>query len=95
MKESELSQDRKRIPAVRSESVDRELTVERRHAQDSEALHDGKARAIDDREILVAPTLSDLPRVFQVGECGKLDGRDSSSQTLPELFGSSLSQFLW
>jgi hypothetical protein len=47
-------------------------------------MHNRKARAIDNGEILVPPRDPNLPCSLQVGQANRLNDRNAAVQTLPE-----------
>ena len=72
------------MTSSRSEAEHAEVFVQRSDVLDTKSAHDGKAGAIDDREILVSPGKPDFPGNFQIGRTDSFDHRDPASQAIPE-----------
>lgn len=78
--------------AVAPEAEDREMLVEGRRPQDSEPLHDGEARSVDDREVLVAEALADGEGDLEVCESHRLDRCGAAPDRVPVLLRRTPSQ---
>jgi hypothetical protein len=65
------------------------VLVERGGAMHAEPLHDGEARAVDDREVLIRKRLACREGRFEIGGGDELDGGSAASQGSPEVLSRS------
>jgi hypothetical protein len=65
------------------------VLVERGRSQDAESLHDGEARPVDDREVLVGERLTDPEGDLEVGGRDRLDSGRAATDRLPPLLGGT------
>ncbi len=59
------------------------MLVEARSAEDAESLHDGEARSVDDREVLIREAFADREGDLEVRGGDRLDGGGAASNCLP------------
>jgi hypothetical protein len=81
-----LSDDLEGPLPARTEPEDGEVVIEGCSAHKAESKHDGEARSVDDREILVGEVAAEGPGPLQVGIPNGFDARDARSQSVPEAF---------
>jgi hypothetical protein len=65
-------------------AVYREVAVEAGDAADAQPLHHRKARAIDDREVLVGKRFADAPGAVEISRKHRLDGGQTAADFAPE-----------
>jgi len=59
------------------------VVIECRRAEDAESLHDGEARPVDDREVLIREGLADREGALEVGYPHGFDRRSTATDPLP------------
>jgi len=81
------SQNSESTAAVRAETEDGEVIVEGGRALDAQPAHDGEARSINERKVLVTKRDSNLPGCFRISRADWFDDGGAGAQTFPEPFG--------
>jgi hypothetical protein len=67
-----------------TEAIDQEVRIEGKRFVESQALHHGEARAVDEAETLIGKRVHDVPGRFQVDRFEGQYRRSSGSQSLPK-----------
>ena len=74
--------------AIASETIDCKVVIEARSLRDAQSFHDGEARPIDDREVLIRESFPDGPSGLEVDRGSGLDPYRPASDAVPKAFGS-------
>src|SRR5882757_1075626 len=83
----ESAQDLEGAIAISAMAIDRKILIEACDPRNAETLHDRKARAVDNREVLIRKCFTNGPGGCQIGCRGKFNADTRAADVPPEALG--------